>query len=220
MTELKFGKTNVYAMVLQFVDTPAEYELRGVLDPLEAAIRAAGKRVERYAEMEEYEGQLMIDDECGYVEDLLGAVLVMGQRYLTETTSRILRLDDHVQRDTGASWSLPTRRYPLLAGYGPVAPGDASVRLGVGVNAGANFFKHSSEWSRPWVDLEGQPKRTFEVVERLGVEQSSTGNLRSIAEGLGITDYDDVRPLTNGLDAWRDDLLRAVRVELGSLGLL
>ena len=80
MATLEFGKLDVYAMVLQSVDSPAEYDLRGVLNPLESAIRAAAARNERYAEIDDHEAELMIDDECGYVEDLLGAAFVMTTR--------------------------------------------------------------------------------------------------------------------------------------------
>ncbi len=218
---MKFGKTNIYAMVLQFVDSPAEYELRGVLDPLQSAIRAAGKRVERYAGIEEHEDQLMIDDECGYVEDLLGAVFVMAQRYLTVTASWMLRLLEHVKRDHGAPWSLPTKRYGLLSTYGPTTP-HSNVRFAVAVNAAANFFKHESEWIRPWEDLDPDKPagQTYQVVKTLGVDASSTGNLRSVAEGLGISDYEDLTPLVTGLDKWRIALLGTVRAELRALSLL
>lgn len=215
-----YRSPNVYAMVLDYVDHPAEDQMSSVLHPLGMALFAACKNVESYSELDGHEAQNMVDDECGYIEDLFGAVYVIGQRYLTVVTSWVIRLAEHVEHDRGSSWTLPTQRHGLVSGFGPSAPGDLQTRFSVAVDSAANFFKHESEWSRPWANLTGQPARTYGVVRRLGVKESCTGNLRALADALGIRDYDDLTPLTDGLDKWRTSLLSAVRLEFRTLGLI
>lgn len=215
-----YVKTNVYAMVLQFIDTSAEYELGPVLQPLESAILAIDNRISDLAKLDDDEAQLVIDDECAYVDDLLGAAFVMAQRYLTVVTSSMVRLSKHAKTEKGATWPLPTEKFPMLENYGPASPGDASVRFAVAVNAASNFFKHESEWPHPWSSLPWREAQTFNAVRGFGVVETSSGNLRSIAKGLGVTEYRRLQPLTDGLDQWRTDLLGAFRSELSNLGLL
>lgn len=217
---VRFGEVNRYLTVLQFVDSPAEAELQGVFHAFESAILASNERVEEYAKYG-FEGQLEIDEECGYLEDLLGAAFVMGQRYITRVLSWVDRLQRLSQRDGGAPWAIPEkkRRRHFLTSYGPWVA-DGAVRFAAAANSGANFFKHESEWRGDWERLGGQQGETYGDVKKLGVEQGSTGNMRAIAAGLGISDFDDFRPLLAGLDGWRDDVLGFVRAELKGSGLI
>lgn len=209
---------NVYRMVLQFVDSPADSELRGVFDALESANLASNKRVAEWAKLG-YEWQDEIDEDSGYLEDILGAALVIVQRYMTRVVSWMTKLHSNVVADTGGPWTLPTSKRHFLENYGPMVTG-CSIRFAAAASSGANFFKHESEWKGDWSGLTGQQGKAFADVEKLGVKQGSTGNVRAIVEGLGVSDFSNFQPFLDGVDGWRTGVLGAVRAELQGKGLL
>lgn len=78
------------------------------------------------------------------------------------------------------------------------------------VNAVANYWKHHDEWMTASVMLKNNgfglewdtstmkssEKQTVEIVESIGMEASSTGNIRTAAKAIGITDsFNDLSPL-------------------------
>jgi hypothetical protein len=79
--DLDFAVPNPFAMLLQWGRASVNYELRPVLEPLSEAIAAAEKRLtEQAGDPYDPDVQTLVDDECGFVEDLLGAAFVVVQR--------------------------------------------------------------------------------------------------------------------------------------------
>lgn len=157
---VEYGTTNMFMLDLEMFEFGDEGELRDLLAPLSAAIRAAHARIDEVATVAEQAGddgrnaQLFIDDQCGYLEVLLGATFVVMQRYVTITTSRITLLAKRVKRATGHKngvFALPD--HEIRQNYGPTCPGAPAQRLANGVFAAGNLFKHESERDYPWTDL-------------------------------------------------------------------
>ena len=75
----------------------------------------------------------------------------------------------------------------------------------------ANYYKHRDEWSDEvwehvgksdrWLE---QARRTRRSVQKIGIVQSSTGNLRTAYEFFGITPYSNCRQLAEKVQAWAE----------------
>ena len=127
-------------------------------------------------------GNFEIDEECGYLQDLLGAAFVVGQRYITRVLSWVGGLQRLAQKDGGAPRAVPGKKGKrhFFASYGPSVAG-GTVCLPWPSTAGRTFFKHESEWQGNWECLDGQQGQTYDDLRNLGVKQGSTGNMRAIA---------------------------------------
>lgn len=218
------GLYGEYTTVAAYLDSLHLYQTSdnfdAVLDALEAGLRAAHSRVDRLAAAGHHAAELAIDDQCGYIEDLLGAGFVVSQRFLTELISVVLAFGRFVEQSTEGGWRLPRAKVGLLDGYGPRAPTDATISLASLLNASANMFKHQSEWESPWEQCRDRLARpTIELVMRAGVREGSSGKCRTLAEKMGLEDLRNFRPLSDGLAAWAAEVVVAAQSEVDRLGL-
>lgn len=217
-----YGVPNHFAMLLQLLRMSDADELIPVLDPLSDALRAVEKRIDGYGGSKNLDVQLLIDDDCGFVEDLLGAAFVVAQRFITGMHSRYSRLYVAVEHKSPGQWQLPKpkRKDDFLQKFGPRCPSHVDVSAATALNASANYFKHSSEWAYPWSQNTGNSERTIEIVTRLGASEGSTGNCRTLATAIGIGDYKNLDPIVTAMNDWRHDLRSQVEQELTRIGLV
>jgi hypothetical protein len=80
----------------------------------------------------------------------------------------------------------------------------------------ANYFKHRDEWEHSdWAAFTGQRKDTVDVLQQVGLEPGSTGNLRKAAKIFGNAEFVDVDRFADVIDEWSAVVLVACRKELG-----
>lgn len=228
--DLEFAVPNPFDMLLQWGRASVNYELRPVLEPLSDAIEAAEKRLDQQAGEDPYDPDVqgLIDEECGFVEDLLGAAFVVAQRYITITHSWYLKVAKAAEAKVPGQWQLPPgeekEKPAFLERFGPKLnpPATAStVSFATAANAAANYFKHESEWGS-WSAAEsrGGSKFTIAIVTNLGATKGSTGNCRTMATTLGIVDHKDFEPLIQLCSDWSSAVVHDVEQELKRLGLV
>jgi hypothetical protein len=81
-----------------------------------------------------------------------------------------------------------------------------------------NYFKHREEWDRAeWKELKlKRPgKDTIPVLEAIGLQKSSSGNLRRGAEALGNAGFTELSVFEDIIRQWanevRETIMKAVR---------
>jgi hypothetical protein len=163
---------------------------------------------------------MVCDDEIVYIEELLGISFVLLQTKIARVISATLAL----HRD--------------LAELGVLLPGlddrDALRALGGDYKeAGAsliqfvwdvaNYYKHREGWE--WeaygsVPADRQAKKTWESVKKMGIERSSTGNMRTACEFFGFDPYSSFTPLADAVQEWAEalsaDVQSTIKTTLGS----
>ena len=171
-----------------------------VLAGLGNVIRAASKRIERAQTTPSEE--FVTDLECELVEGLLGAAFVVCQTKITAVTSWTLQLSDHLVSDRKLARAFVDAR--LVRDVSPMVRG-RRLSVAESVWGLANYFKHredkewlNADWSKPPARI----AKTIEVIRKLGLKKSSTGNLRTGAKALGVTDFSNLTILEHRLRVW------------------
>jgi hypothetical protein len=133
-----------------------------------------------------------------------------------------------LQEEYGAalSFAKPPKAYEVLARGYTVGCAQSVIEL---INAVANYWKHQEDWptkeeaNSGWVrtvwnvqsnHLRNHERRTIEVVASIGMTAGCTGNLRTAAKILGVTNYADLSPIREMLQVWAAELLEATRLEI------
>jgi hypothetical protein len=88
------------------------------------------------------------------------------------------------------------------------------------IDAFANYFKHSDQWPLDWSKADGQSKDTIEIIQSVGAQPGSSGNMRTGAEALGCPTYNNLDSLLDKITQWRDELVKQYRTELKRFKLL
>jgi hypothetical protein len=198
---------------------------------IEKEITSASKRIESAARTGDSDyADGVTDDECELVEQLLGLAFVAGQTFMTSVRTRIVRLSVACESQFGRPLTLGGNR-----GYDTFKVG-ASMQAGSGftkaevVNAIANYWKHQEDWPTGeeargsrivtvWdlTALRNNEKRTVEIVVGIGMLPGNTGNLRSAARVLGVTNFEDLSPIRQELHSWAQTVYTQTREELSTL---
>jgi hypothetical protein len=219
-----FGKVNRYEGLLEEIEDPHGFgyaDLRTVLEPLEDALVAISKRFDGLNhsatdpdELDWIQG--IIDDEVGYIEELLGAAFAVSQRYLTHAISNTKRLHELLvaSKQPAFKCTSDAKKGTLMKAGSPKVGSSGYSAVEV-INATANLYKHRDEWPyRDWKQFTGQEKMTVDVLLAIGVRQHSTGHFRTCAEALGETKYANLAFLLEALCTWRFELAKMHRDEL------
>jgi hypothetical protein len=213
-------KTTFYTLLLKLLDaTFVLTSVEDVLDALGAAVERAKEQlavIEKAADSEYIEA---VNDEVNsFIEQILGAAFVVCQTSITQVVSTVMTIRKHVRRKSHDRNEALKDKAALMK-LGPEVK-DKGVSKVAAIDAFANYFKHESEWSKPWANLKGQQARTADVVGNLGARQGSTGNLRAGAEALGNGNYSDMRVFASIVEEWRAAVQRACRDELKTHGMI
>lgn len=197
--------------------TVSDDKYREVLDALAHAIQAASRRAEEAAESSRAGGdggwgEVVVDDQCDLIENLLGAAYIVCQTQITAITSVALSARSHALTIDPEVAVFGGHKVSVRA-LGDPLPHNPTV---VGVEALwslANYFKHREEWPHgsDWSKLEGQSKGTADCIAKLGLKPGSTGNLRTGAEALGNSSFDDLQAFAGIVDTWGAKVLQEVR---------
>jgi hypothetical protein len=195
-------------------DTTFENVLRHLGEGVSAASRRANS-----AEGHEDWVDAIVDEECDFIEDILGAAFVVCQTRITAITSMALRLRETAEAKGAPFTAFGGRREDVRA-LGDAAslsatPGSSFSKVEV-LWALANYFKHRDEWrSIDWTKLGSREQVTVKVIMAAGLEPSSTGNLRRGARALGNATFEDTDVFVRAVNDWAEKIRGAIGKELG-----
>jgi hypothetical protein len=173
--------------------------------------------------------EVAIDEECQAVEELLGLAFVTAQSFITSIRNEVVNIAKVSLSQFGSKLSFVSdlKAYDTLR-LAPMLGATFQFSVVEAINAIANYWKHSEEWpthfvvSGQWKQqawdlgaLRGNEKRTVEIVTSLGLAPNASGNLRTAANSLGITEFADLSRLRQVLRSWALDLKLKASAELG-----
>lgn len=230
---MSLERPGYYGIVLSlFLGDHLDDTIGRILGPLGTAIADIGAEIDKAASKFGPDADSWIDDEVGNIEELLGVAFVACQAQITSIVAGIQRLhktamcrEEHAKkRRTIQLMTTDCKRAGIMQhGFAPNA-GSLYSPIEV-IDAFANYYKHSDQWSVEGVDWDkpethGFAARTIAVTRFAGAEQGSTGNLRTGAEYLGNRKYQDTSVFSAHLSKWRKGLVDAYEAELKSKGLI
>jgi hypothetical protein len=227
MTQLPIGPRLGLRLISYEVD--AGWSER-VHKAIEKEIARGQSRLERLRESGNTEAfEAFADEECDQIEELLGIAFVASQAFINRVWNQVHDLNETCLRDYG-------RPLPSLASWQEVLQVEGSRLAGSSITnieaiyAVGNYWKHSEEWPTCEVAADGRrryvwdtskmrpiQKPTAEVVLEMGLRFGSTGNLRTAARTLGVSDCSDLGTIRRTLDSWAKQLLIVARAGVEQL---
>lgn len=220
----KANPKSLFSMILK--DGKDDYRLDkidAILGPIGNGIDAIGKFVNAadMSENEEY-AQMIADDEVEVIEGLLGVAFVVCQTQIERVVHSVGLLHRHAE-----SFTTPLPLTTTKTGKSSVMAFD-SVRVGTStvtrieaMNAVANYFKHRDSWPGDWRKARGQAASTIDTIQKIGLEQGSSGNLRTASEALGNpSGYIKVSRFADAIRDWQSTLFGAYEAELRQANVL
>lgn len=191
--------------------------LERILRPIASAI---GEEVSYIERLSSDEGEPPFDEELEAIENLLGVAFVACQAHMNGVLQRIARLDDHVRTKTSLGIELlPPKKKPndkphlaLLKRACPKMVGSyTQIEI---LWSLANYYKHHDEWPTNWPEAVGGTVYTITVISAAGLEQGSSGNLRTGAKSLGIDQFTNLDVLIEIIQDWTGGLDDEIRRKL------
>lgn len=243
----KVPARSVFRMILRDPTDDWHFDLmERVLHPIAKGIQECIDTIDKASASgnDEY-ADVVADDEVEVIEGLLGAVFVVCQTEIERVTRAVELLHKHADRVPAPKGPVTlsttdTDKGSIIA-FGSPNVGSSTVTEIQALNAVANYFKHRLAWSHDWAATlaaampppapPGSPKpkvdgkdkqtaKTIQALQAIGLEQGSTGNLRTAAESLGNAGYTDVAKIVDMLRRWRTNVFKAYETELTAAGLL
>lgn len=153
---------------------------------------------------------LLIDAECEYLEELIGASFLILQTKIRRVTKSALEL----RRTMLAAHQIDITTLPnderIHNIYGPYkGTPDSQIKL---IWEIGNYYKHRDEWCvNVWEEEQSDEKKggflrtqrqTRRCVEKVGIVFASTGNLRTAYEFFGIQPYSNCKLLAEHVQTW------------------
>ena len=210
---------NIYQILLKLTRIHGNPEtLARVLEALGAAVCESSSEINR-AKESRIDGYIdaVVDDECAFIESLIGAALVASQARITSVVSSIKRVHKRAEKDGHVLRTTDGSKRGLLVFGGSKPSTHSQIQF---IDAFANYFKHHDEWTGPWSAVTGQSKSTISVISAAGATEGSTGILRTGAHALGIDDYEKLIPLSEIVRSWAATLVTSYERELRAVKLL
>ena len=225
------GPTHRLTACLELVRMAVDDQtLANLHSAVEQEIASSSRRIEDASRSaDEWFLESVADDECDRIEQLLGWAFGTAQAFITTVRSRLARLSDMCNKDVGRSLSFVTspKAHELLKLADPMRNEPRYTEIEV-INAVAKHWKHQEEWptriepkdeylERVWdqARMHGNEERTAEIVVSIGMSPSSTGNLRTASEALGVTiPYGDLSPIRDKLRNWAHSLQKRAQSEV------
>jgi hypothetical protein len=174
---------------------------------------------------------IIVDEECDKIEELLGLAFVSAQSFINTVRTRTITLVKICEEDSGVR--LKVAPEPLSLGIlttdQPISSTSPYTAVEA-IDAVANYWKHFEEWQtiekkhgRRLVTIwnakskRAVQRRTIEIVTRLGLTAGSTGNLRHAAAALGATRYENLSPIRLILQKWAAALYKKTAAEVTTI---
>lgn len=190
------------------------------LQPLGEAIHGCGEIIRKAEELgDEQYINAVIDDETEYIETLLGTAFVLCQTYITFVVSRVKRLHASCEKNIVKLTTSDGSKQAIMQLESNEVDGTKLTEVQI-IDAFANYFKHRDEWEGKWADLKVPSSKTVGIIQTVGAQQFSSGNLRTAAEALGIPGYEKLYIFSEILRAWGLGVHNRYDKELESLGLI
>lgn len=206
--------------------------LQRVHKALETEIGRGAWMLEKMRDRNPEACELLVDDECDQVEDMLGIAFVACQSFINRIRTHFVWVNRACEEDFGKQLSHIATGDALGAVLkcGGKIPQNKSLSLVEAIHAVGNFWKHSDEWPtceakrgkrriQIWdlSQMNRQQKATAEVVMALGLQPRSTGNLRHAAEAVGVSEFEDLSPMRRALSLWALDVYVLASAQLQSV---
>lgn len=212
---------NLYAMHLSFISRSFQYDtVKRVLTTINDAIKEANNNINRAEKVknEEYL-ESVVDEEVNVVEELIGAALVVCQSYITSIVSSFRKLHRRAEKDNlKLTVTDGTKEMLIITGSTNVVNSKyTEIQI---INAFANCFKHCTQWPLDWSKAQGQSKDTIEIIQSVGAQAGSTGNMRTGAKALGCPMYNNLDSLLDKIIQWQEELVKEYQTELKRFGVL
>lgn len=193
---------------------------------IERDIAASRRRINRARANEEEYLDAVIDDECDHVEEMVGIAFVAAQAFIGRFRTRIAWASNMMLSELGVRLNFVTspKAYEVLkmARILSASSGESVIEV---IHEVANYWKHQEGWPtrdevrdgriRVVWNAVGNSKRTIEIVENIGMRYGNSGNIRTAADVLGVTNYADLSPLRKDLQAWAEGLFEKARLQFG-----
>lgn len=210
----------IYAVLLELIWMRSHPNtLYRVLDSFGAAIRECGQAIgDAHKSGNADYLESVIGEECGVIENLMGAAFVTCQAEITAVVSHVGRIHADASRSGHTLVTCDGTKRGIMAFGSPLIGSTRYTGIQV-INAFANYFKHNDEWDAPWNELPNREKQTVDVISAAGAQEYSTGNLRTGAEALGVAD-EQLNLFGNQIRDWSSAIHNAYEKELKDRKLL
>ena len=212
---------NLYALRLKLISEESRYDaLKRVLDTISDVIKEASNNIDRAGKFQnEGHRESVVDEETSFIEELLGAAFVVCQSYITSITSGFEKLHQLAKKNNLIlTVTNGEKKILLKTGSANVAKSQyTEIQI---IDEFANYFKHCDQWPLDWSKVNNRYKHTVEVVQSVGAQSGSNGNMRTGVEALGCPMYNNLDSLLDKITQWRDELLKQYQAELKHLGVL
>lgn len=197
-----------------------------IVFPLARALRGLGNLIEEnkhelfsyYEDVAPKYRDVGLEQGLEAVSILMGAGFVAAQSILATTFSSVRKLAELDVVQSAGDVSIPTGKRELfqIAAYDRNGVPDI-----LGINALANYFKHSSEWPYDWNTLKGVLEvETARVVSSLGLRPNDPDNMMRGAEVLEFGGRDGFTKLATRVQEWRESIESEIRRRLKQASLL
>jgi hypothetical protein len=212
---------NLYALHLRSINMDFRYDTsKCVLITVNNAIEEAKNNIDRAKKVqnEDYFDSI-VDEETSIVEELLGAAFVVCQSYITSIVSSFIKLHKHAETDN-LQLSVTSGQRKILLKTGSVNVAESEYTEIQIIDAFANYYKHCDQWPLDWNRARGQSKDTIEVIQSVGAQSGSSGNMRTGAKALGCSMYNNLDSLLDKITQWKGELIKQYQAELKGFGVL
>lgn len=185
-------------------------------------IRKSEKACEEVSEQDDPRYQdVIIDAECEYVEELIGASFIVLQTKIRRVTTSALELRKTMLRGHKIDLDklLDAERIHNLCGH---YKGTQASLVQLVWDVG-NYYKHRDEWPIEVWEKETlgeknnfvkRGRQTRRSVERVGVVFASTGNLRTAYKFLGVDPLSKCELLAESVQHWADQVHQTALTQL------
>jgi hypothetical protein len=164
--------------------------------------------------------EAVADTESDYLEELVGASFLVLQAKIRRVAKAAERLVTFMNEQYGLKVNGLDRQSIFKMGGTYRKTGHSRIEL---IWAVGNYYKHRDEWdAEVWdnhptaaqgADPHRQSRATRRTVEKVGVTQSSTGNMRKAYEFFGITPYSKCEKLAEKVQAWAEEIYQRAKKE-------
>ncbi len=162
------------------------------------------------------------ETEADYLEEVIGASFLVLQAKIRRVAVAAERLATFLREQHGLTVKGLDQQSVFSLGGSCRKTGSSRIQL---IWAVGNYYKHRDEWdaevwkNRPTGtqgrDPHRQSRGTRQTVEKVGIVQFSTGNMRSAYEFFGIEPYSKCEKLAEKVQVWAKKVYQRAEKECG-----
>ena len=208
---------NLYKIHLDLISLAFQYDIAiDVLHELRKTIQRIHERtIDITKDLAQDNAEFIWENTNSAIEDLHGAAFVICQSSVTAIVSRIKAVHQFAGSEGTPINSVPSEKKDLLTFRSSVIPSKTVTQIQA-VDALANYFKHNDEWPRGWVNADSRIKPTIDILHALGFQSGNNAILRGAMELFDS----NLLALANAVNEWHEAILKELKNEFGSSGLI